>query len=173
MSEDIPRRGETPLAFDPSATADDARLIFIGRLRSPWKTSSECPKNLRKARERRGKAWVEIDSNYREALEGLDACSHILLLYWLEGARRDLIIQRQREGLTLKTFATRAPVRPNPVGIAAVKLVKLDAGAGRIDIDAIDCIDGTPLLDIKPYLPTVDAFPEATVAWLETSGSAD
>jgi tRNA (adenine37-N6)-methyltransferase len=58
-------------------------------------------------------------------------------------------------------FGLRSPLRPNPIALAVVRLLGIDAATGRIEIDAIDCLDGTPLLDIKPYLPSVDAVPDA------------
>ena len=168
MSDDALDRGETVLPFDPAEADGDARLVFIGRINTPWKTSSKCPKNLRDARERGLAATIDVDNAFRESLEGLEHCSHVLTLYWLDKARRDLVIRRRRGGKTLATFATRAPVRPNPVGMAAVRLLALDRAKGRLEVDAIDCIDGTPLIDLKPYLPSVDAFPDAQVAWLKS-----
>jgi len=170
MSGDRLDRGETRLPFDPGADADDARLVFIGCINTPWKSSPECPKNPREARGRGVTATIDIKPEFREALEGLDACSHILVLYWLDQARRDLVVRRQRGGRTLAAFATRSPVRPNPVGITAARLLAIDTVSGRLEIDAIDCIDGTPLIDLKPYIPSVDCVSDARLAWLEDSG---
>lgn len=162
MTNDGLRPGERVLPFDPRETADDARLQFIGRVRSPWSGQAACPKNPRAARERGLSASVEIDPAFRAGLDGLERYSHLILLYWLDRARRDLLVQAPRKAEGLKaTFATRSPVRPNPIGLAAVQLISCDIEAGRLEIDAIDCIDGTPLLDIKPYLPRIDAFPDA------------
>lgn len=170
MTEKSMRKGDEALGLDPAKTANDARLIFIGRIRTPWTSLKDCPRNPGKARERGATVAVEVEPVYRAALGGLENCSHVLLLYWLDRARRDLVIQKRREGKTLKTFATRSPVRPNPIGVAAVRLLKLDIAAGRLDVDAIDCIDGTPLLDIKPYIPSVDAFPDASLNWPGKTG---
>lgn len=167
MSGDRLDRGETRLPFDPAEDADDARLVFIGRINTPWKSSPECPKNPREARERGVSATIDVKPEFREALEGLDACSHILVLYWLDQARRDLVVRRRRGGRTLAAFATRSPVRPNPIGLAAVKLLAVDIASGRLDIDAIDCIDGTPLIDLKPYIPSVDTIADAELTWME------
>lgn len=162
MAKDVLRPGERALSFDPSITAGDARLIFIGRIVSPWPDSAACPKNLRAARERGLPASVEIDEPFRAGLAGLERHSHVILLYWLNRARRDLLVQAPKgEAGPRATFAIRSPVRPNPIGLAVARLGACDPAAGRLDIDAIDCIDGTPLLDIKPYLPGVDAFPDA------------
>lgn len=165
MVKDELRTGECALAFDPALTAADARLQFIGRIRSPWPDSASCPKNTRVARERGQSASVEVDEAFRAGLEGLERYSHLILLCWMDRARRDLLVQAPRgEDGPRPTFAIRSPVRPNPIGLAVVRLLSCDAASGLLEIDAIDCIDGTPLLDIKPYLPTVDAFPQASTA---------
>ena len=154
------RPGEIAAAVDPAEAADDARLIFIGRIRSPWNEQSGCPKNLRKARERDQHARMEIDPPWRAGLGGLDTGSHVIVLYWMDRARRDLIVQNPKhtEG-PRGVFSLRSPIRPNPIGLAVVKVLALDKERGRIEIDAIDCLDGTPVLDIKPYIPANDAVP--------------
>ncbi len=162
MSE--PRDGEVTLGFDPAALAGDAHVVFIGRIRSPWKSRDDCPKNMREARERGLPATAEIDPAYRAGLAGLERASHILLFSWFDRARRDLIVQKPRHAPAASgTFAIRSPVRPNPVGLHVARLVALDHTAGLLSLDAIDALDGTPLIDVKPYLASVDAIPEAIV----------
>jgi tRNA-Thr(GGU) m(6)t(6)A37 methyltransferase TsaA len=163
MSDNQTRPGELVLALDPAKTADDARLVFIGRIRTPWRVREDAPKNPRRARERGGGACVEIDAPYRAGLQGLEKYSHVIVLYWMDRARRDLIVQAPKHCATpCGVFALRSPVRPNPIALAVVRVLAIDAPAGRIEIDAIDCLDATPLLDIKPYRPGIDAVPEAT-----------
>ena len=159
------REGEVALSFDPARTADDARLRFIGRLRSPW-ARGNCPKNLREAREAAGthdpvEAFrAEIDPAFRPGLAGLQVGQPVILLYWTGAARRDLIVLHptHRQGPT-GVFALRAPSRPNPIAIAVVRLLALDAGEGVLTVDALDAFDGTPLLDVKPWLTSVDVPP--------------
>lgn len=159
------RDGEIALPFDPGRKAHDAGLVFIGRIRSPWLRREDCPKNLRQARERGKTATVEIDTPWRQGLRGLDGTSHLILLYWMDRARRDLIVQRPRNTTEPRgVFSLRSPVRPNPIGLGVVKLLALDAEAGRLTIDAIDCLDGTPLVDVKPYFASTDAFPDAATS---------
>jgi tRNA-Thr(GGU) m(6)t(6)A37 methyltransferase TsaA len=160
MTDPKARPGEIALGFDPGQRAE-AALAFIGSIASPW-TRGTCPKNLREARDRGGDFALHIAPDYRAGLQGLTPGDRIILLYWTGQARRDLIVQApgHRPGPT-GVFALRSPARPNPVAIAVVTILGLDAQAGRIAIDAIDAFDGTPVLDIKPWLPSVDMPPDA------------
>ena len=154
------RPGEIAADIDPSAVSGDATLVFIGEVRSPWRDPATCPKNLRDARSRGGSATVLLKAPWRLGLRGLEPGAHLILLYWMDRARRDLIVQhpRHREGPS-GAFSLRSPLRPNPIAFAVIKLLALDAEAGCLEIDAIDCLDGTPVLDIKPYYPGVDVAP--------------
>lgn len=153
------RPGEVALPFDPAA-ADDARLQFIGRLHTPW-SRGNCPRNLHEARARGGTFRAEIDAPFRPGLAGLAPGQAVILLYWTGAARRDLILQSpaHRDGPT-GVFAIRSPARPNPVALAVVRLLAIDLSTGTLHFDALDAFDGTALLDIKPWLPTVDIPPD-------------
>ena len=157
------RDGEVALPFDPADRARDAGLVFIGRVRSPWTSRQQCPRHVAAARETGRAAEVEIDADYRAGLAGLEAGGHVIVLTWLDRSRRDLIVQKPRHAETPRgTFALRSPVRPNPIGLHVVRLTGLDAAAGILHLDAIDVLDGTPVLDVKPYfastdVPTTDA----------------
>jgi tRNA-Thr(GGU) m(6)t(6)A37 methyltransferase TsaA len=158
------REGEKQLGFDPAALPGDGSIVFIGRIRSRWTNREDCPKNMREARERGMPASVEIDTPYRAGLEGLERASHVVLLSWFDQAPRNLIIQKPRHSpVPSGTFALRSPARPNPIGLHVARLVSLDREAGLLEIDAIDVLDGTPLLDVKPYFASIDAMPEASV----------
>lgn len=136
---------------------DDAGLVFIGRFRSAFSTRDECPKNRRAALEAGSPGRLEVDRPWREALEGLSAGDHIFCLSWLHGAARDLALQKPRHAETARgTFSLRSPVRPNPIGLHLARIESLDLDAGIVCLDAIDVVDGTPLLDIKPYFASVD-----------------
>jgi len=162
MSDHRTRPGEIALPFDPANTADDARLVFIGRVRSPWMQRSGTPKNPREARERGGGGRLELDPPYRGGLGGLQIFSHAIALYWMHEARRDLVVQLPAHASEPRgTFSLRSPVRPNPIALSVVRILSIDEAQGIIEIDAIDCLDGTPLLDIKPYRPGIDAVPDA------------
>jgi len=139
----------------------DAGLYFIGRIRTPWSNRDECPKN---ARESDAVCTIEIDPRYAAALAGVATCSHLLVLYWMHEARRDLVLQAPRHYAERRgTFALRSPVRPNPIAASVVRLVKLEGM--RLSVIGLDCIDGTPLLDLKPYFASTDAVPDAVVGW--------
>jgi tRNA-Thr(GGU) m(6)t(6)A37 methyltransferase TsaA len=155
------RPGEIRSSVDPENQPGNARLVFIGRARTPWTNREDCPKNLRQARERGGQAHLEIDQPWRLGLRDLSTGEAIIVLTWLDRARRDLLVQapRHREA-PAGVFSIRSPVRPNPIGMHVVRLVSCDAEAGLLEVDALDCLDGTPVLDLKPWRPNVDVPPE-------------
>ena len=157
------RQGEVELARNPAEDATDAGVVFIGRIRSPWTDRSECPKNMAAAREAGKPARIELNQTFRRGLLGLGGYSHVVILTWLDRSQRNLIIQKPRHAQERRgTFALRSPARPNPIGMHVARIVAADAAAGVIEIDAIDVLDGTPLVDVKPYYATIDAFPDAT-----------
>jgi tRNA-Thr(GGU) m(6)t(6)A37 methyltransferase TsaA len=159
--DDKDRPGEIRAEIDPAAVSGDARLLFIGRARTPWKTRDDCPKNLRDARERGGRAWIEIDAPWRRGLSDLKSGSAVIVVTWLDQARRDLLIQAPRHSTKLASvFSLRTPVRPNPLGLHVVGLLGCDPESGRLEIDALDCLDQTPVLDIKPWRAGVDIPPD-------------
>jgi tRNA-Thr(GGU) m(6)t(6)A37 methyltransferase TsaA len=157
------REGEIELDIDPAAMPGDGHIVFIGRIRSPWKTRKDCPKNMNEARVTGEPGELEIEPAYRPGLTGLAGASHIIVLTWLHHAPRNLIIQKPRHAAEAKgVFALRSPARPNPIGLHVARLVAMDEGAGRLTLDAIDVLDGTPVIDIKPYFASTDAFAEAS-----------
>ena len=136
----------------------DAGLYFIGHIRTPWKTLADCPKNT--AARREVLATVELDPHYADGLKDIGLLSHLFLLYWLDRSDRDFIVHAPSHVPEPRgVFALRAPVRPNPVGLAVVELVSVEGP--NLTIRNIDCVDGTPLLDIKPYFSKTDSVPDA------------
>lgn len=125
----------------------DASLYFIGRIRTPWQERSACP---RKGDSVSGPVCrIEIFDPWTASLQGLGRHEHLDILYWMNEARRDLLLQRPRHAeRSLGTFALRSPMRPNPIALSRVRLVA--AGENWLEVRGLDCIDGTPLLDIKP-----------------------
>ena len=158
MSEDI-REGEIAAALPDTF---DAGLYFIGRIRTPWTRRDDCPKN---ARGSDAECTVELDPRYAAALDGVAACTHLVLLYFMDKARRDLLVQAPRKGDRRGTFALRSPVRPNPIAMSVVRLLRIEDTT--LTVVGLDCLDGTPLIDIKPYFASVDSVPDAVVGWNE------
>ena len=157
---DIPevRPGEVLLPGGIGETTD-AGVVFIGRIRTPWKRG-DCPKNIRAAREQMDGARIELDPRFAIALRGLEPGKPVVLLYWMHNARRDLVVQAPGHvDAPRGTFALRSPNRPNPIASSAVIVTAVDPETATVEIDAIDCFDGTPLLDIKPWIETVDIPP--------------
>jgi tRNA-Thr(GGU) m(6)t(6)A37 methyltransferase TsaA len=153
-----PRDGE--LAVELPAQPD-AGIYFIGRIHTPWKQRKDCPKN---ARGSDAICTVELDECFRPGLKDVETCTHLVLLYWMDQAPRNLVLQVPGHyGVQHGTFALRSPARPNPIAMSVVRLVGIEDG--RLSVIGLDCLDGTPLLDIKPYFATTDSVPEAVVGW--------
>jgi tRNA-Thr(GGU) m(6)t(6)A37 methyltransferase TsaA len=139
----------------------DASLYFIGRIRTPWKERKDCPKN---ARGSDAVCTIEVDPRWAPALTRVETLSHIIVLYWMDRSRRDLVLQTPRHyGEQFGTFSLRSPARPNPIALSVARLLKVDGT--KLQVVGLDCLDGTPLLDIKPYFASTDAIPDAEVGW--------
>jgi tRNA-Thr(GGU) m(6)t(6)A37 methyltransferase TsaA len=154
MSDDI-RPGEIAVTLPETF---DAGVYFIGRIRTPWTRRDECPKN---ARGSDAECTIELDPRYAAALDGVATCTHIVALYFMDKARRDLMVQAPRHGERRGTFALRSPVRPNPIAMSVARLLRVEGT--RLTVVGLDCLDGTPLIDIKPYFASVDSVPDAVV----------
>ena len=114
---------------------------------------------------------VEVYREYVDGLKDLEGFSHLILLYHfhrIRGFRLNVepFLDSQQRGI----FATRAPKRPNPIGLSVVKLLSIDGRTVRIE--NVDMVDGTPLLDIKPYVPEFDALTAVRTGWLERARGA-
>jgi tRNA-Thr(GGU) m(6)t(6)A37 methyltransferase TsaA len=141
---------ELPAAFD-------AGVHFIGCIRTPFRTRDDCPKNTSQSN---AVGRVELDPVYAPGLKDLHLYSHAILLYWMDQARRDLVAQVPAHlGRPRGTFALRSPVRPNPIALGVVEIVGIEGGT--LIVRNVDCVDGTPLVDIKPYFASTDSFPDA------------
>lgn len=137
------RQGERAVT-PPSPT--DAGLVFIGVIRTPWTSRMVTP---RQGRADGPVCRIEVFDPWREALAGVAAFERLEVLYWLHLSRRDLVMQSPaNDGATRGTFALRSPVRPNPIGTSIATLVGVEDAI--LLVKGMDCVDGTPLLDLKP-----------------------
>lgn len=106
--------------------------------------------------------------NFEQALTDLEGCSHLWIVYQFhKNENWKPLVQTPRSNRKIGVFATRAPHRPNPVGISVVELKSVEGL--KIKIGANDLLDGTPIIDIKPYHPEYDVITDAKIKWLETS----
>jgi tRNA-Thr(GGU) m(6)t(6)A37 methyltransferase TsaA len=125
----------------------DAALTFIGRARTPWTRRQDCP---RQGSREGPECRIELEPPWDAALDGIEAFETLEVLTWLDRSRRDLLVQApgHGDGTPRGTFALRSPVRPNPIGLCRVRLVRREGPA--LVVRGLDCLDGTPLVDVKP-----------------------
>ncbi len=139
-------------------------LKQIGVIRSPYTELAGMPIQPAVADDARG--TVELYEEYAEGLQDLDGFSHVILLYQFHlSSGFDLTLVPFMDSIRRGVFSTRAPRRPNPLGMSVVRLERIDDRTLHV-ID-IDVLDGTPLLDIKPYVPAFDSPGDLRVGWLE------
>ena len=142
-SSETIRPGEVSI---PLPDSTDAGIYFIGRIRTPWQTRAMCP---RRGDPNGPECRIEIEPRWQAALEGLADHRRLQVLYWMHESRRDLLVQVPRHtGRRTGTFALRSPVRPNPIASSTVELVSVNANV--VTVRGLDCLDGTPLIDLKP-----------------------
>ncbi|MFA0087423.1 tRNA (N6-threonylcarbamoyladenosine(37)-N6)-methyltransferase TrmO [Vibrio sp. 10N.261.51.F12] len=122
-------------------------LITIGNIRTPYTSIDECPHNIQFDGPT---CQIVLSDNYKQGLNGLAVGEYILVLYWLEGAQRDLLVQAGKKGINKGTFSLRSPHRPNPIGAAVLPIESIQNGI--ITVKGLDCLDNTALIDIKPAI---------------------
>ena len=133
----------------------------IGIVHSPYKTRREAPpQGEEKISE------IEIFDEYKRGLKDVEGFSHLHILYWLhESKGYTLSVRTPWDPEPHGLFATRTPHRPNPIGYSVVELIERRENSLRVK--GLDAIEGTPVLDIKPYIPKIDSRPNAKVGWLK------
>ena len=137
----------------------------IGVIRTPFKSKDKIPIQASKSGII---AEAEVFQDYSEGLDSLDGFSHIILLYWFHRVQPPKLkvtpyLDKKERGL----FSTRAPSRPNPIGISTVKIVQIKGNIVRFK--GVDILNDTPLIDIKPFVPEFDNRLDATSGWLTDS----
>jgi tRNA-Thr(GGU) m(6)t(6)A37 methyltransferase TsaA len=162
------RDGETAIALPENFAAG---LYFIGTIHTPWKQRQECPKNNL---ESAAPCTIDMPAPFAAGLQDIDTCSHLWILYFMDRAPRHLIVQRPNHyRKTRGVFSLRSPARPNPIALSVVSLLRVDRSgdAAQLCVVGLDCLDGTPLIDLKPYFASTDSRTEATVGWHPDRGT--
>jgi tRNA-Thr(GGU) m(6)t(6)A37 methyltransferase TsaA len=136
----------------------------VGIIHSPFHDPAGMPIQPPGARGIRG--TVEVFPPYREGLMDLEGFSRVILIYHFHRCRPGpLTVRPYLDNTDHGVFATRAPARPNPIGISIVRLISVRDGI--LTVEDLDILDGTPLLDVKPYVPAFDAYPDGAAGWLD------
>ena len=151
---------------DEEKIRDPLSIVPIGIIHSPFPDIMGMPIQPTGARSTRG--TVEIFSEYAEGLRDIEGFSHLFLIYVFHRCPSyNLVVRPFLDTTPRGVFATRAPQRPNAIGLSIVRLIKVKGST--LFIEDVDILDGTPLLDLKPYVPVFDAYPDASSGWLEQS----
>ena len=145
---------------------NDIKYKPIGIIHTPFKEPKGTP--IQPAGAEGISGIVEIFPEYAEGLKDIEGFSHIILLYHFHLSKGSaLIVKPYMDNEAHGVFAMRGPSRPNPIGISVVHLVKVEGNT--LHVQDVDIVDGTPLLDIKPYVPEFDIREVARTGWLEKS----
>lgn len=141
----------------------------IGLVRTEARTRIEAPRQPGAATGIRGRIELFPGRNFEHALEDIGGWDYIWVVFWFHQnkAWRPKVLPPRSTSGRKGVFATRAPYRPNPIGLSAVQLERIDGLV--LHVQGVDMLDGTPVLDIKPYVPYTDAHPAARSGWLEDS----
>lgn len=145
---------------------DTLAIQIIGRARTPWRRREDAPHQPIAAAQTEG--VLEIAPAFRAALADLDTFQRIWVVFLFDRSSGWAAkVKPPRGGPKRGVFATRAPNRPSQIGLTTVLVKEVDIAAGQVRVQGIDLLDDTPILDIKPYLPMFDAWPQAGHGWLE------
>lgn len=153
---------------DRDGRRDGMVLRVVGRIRTPFREAAGTPIQTVYAPDAEG--TVVVDEPFAAALDDLEGFERLWLLYWMDRVApfRPRVVP-YRDTRERGLFATRSPCRPNPIGLSVVRLVRRE---GRVlYVAGVDVLDGTPLLDVKPYVPEFDAFPSSRAGWLDACGA--
>lgn len=136
-------------------------MVNIGIIHSPFIEKDQMPIQASRSD---AKGWIDIFPEYQAGLQDLDGFSHIILIYvFHHSSGYKLSVQPFLDNLPRGLFSTRYPCRPNPIGLSIVRLISIQDN--RIEIHGIDVLEGTPLLDIKPYVPDFDQPQNVRTGW--------
>jgi len=150
------------------------KLKPIGIIHTPYKKDGDVPYQSYKSKD---VGEIEVSKEYEEGLKDIEGFSHLIILYeFHKSVKRSVKKEHylESQGLLVKPylddtprglFATRSPNRPNPIGLTIVEL--LERKGNVLKVRGVDMLDGTPLLDIKPYVPKFDQRDNVRIGWLE------
>jgi tRNA-Thr(GGU) m(6)t(6)A37 methyltransferase TsaA len=158
---------------EPSPDRKPLTLAPIGFVRAPLATKVEAARQPRASRGVAGRIELLPGNHFEHALRDLEGWEYIWVIFWFDrnaGWRPKVLPPRSRSGRK-GVFATRSPHRPNPLGLSAVRLDRIEGLT--LHVTDIDMLDGTPVLDIKPYVAYTDALPQARNGWLEDAACAE
>jgi tRNA-Thr(GGU) m(6)t(6)A37 methyltransferase TsaA len=144
------------------------RIQIVGVIETPFREPAGCP--IQPSRAGGVEGTVRVEPRFAEGLKDIEGFERIWLTYWLHRASCSTLLvtpflDKQQRGI----FATRAPSRPSPVGLSVVRLLGVEGSI--LHVADVDMIDGTPLLDIKPYVPEFDCYPHSRAGWFDDSSS--
>ena len=135
----------------------------IGFIHSPYKNAGDVPNHGYKNQQI---SQIEVFKEFQKGLQDIEGLSHIIVIYWFhESQAYQLLVKTPWDDSPHGLFATRSPHRPSPVGLTVVELVAREKNT--LTVKGLDAIDGTPLLDIKPYIPSIDERRPIKLGWLE------
>ncbi|MGC8780799.1 MAG: tRNA (N6-threonylcarbamoyladenosine(37)-N6)-methyltransferase TrmO [Anaerolineae bacterium] len=139
------------------AGAQRFQLNPIGVIHSPYQQRDQAP---RQGRLSENEATLEVFPSFAPALKGIEHCSHVIVLYWGDRANREVLQSPTPfSEAPVGVFASRSPNRPNPIAFCVADLIRREGN--RLIVRGVDALDGSPLLDIKVYVPALDSVPEA------------
>lgn len=146
----------------------DINIRPIGTLKSCYKEKFGTPRQSGLVEEAFSELQILPEFQPSESLQGLAGFSHVWLVWWFHQNRVSRFHAKvhppRLEGKTMGLFATRTPHRPNPIGLSLVKLIEIRGDT--LILSGADLVEGTPILDVKPYLPMYESIPEAKVGWV-------
>jgi tRNA (adenine37-N6)-methyltransferase len=149
--------------------SNELKIEPIGVIETPFREPVGTPIQPSRANGARGKVYV--DPRFWPGLRDLAGFDRIWLIYWLhQRTSSSLAVTPFLDHEPRGVFATRAPARPTPIGISAVRVIAVEGGV--LEVADVDMIDGTPLLDIKPYIPEFDSYPDSKAGWFDHSSSS-
>lgn len=142
-------------------------IRVVGTIRTPFPHASGTP--IQAVYGQGIEAQVVVDEEYACALDDIDGFERLWLIYWMDRVQifRPKVVP-YRDTRERGLFATRSPTRPNPIGMSVVRLLRREGNV--LHVADIDTLDGTPLLDIKPYVPEFDAHPGSRAGWFDAPG---